>query len=453
MFSLYLYKLNDDQAFSYLPIKKKIELNTMVNEFDILDYFEFSSSDQVKQIMALGGKPDLKKIIIPTHLKDSLSQLKNSNSRLFELFHAIGHLINNHIENDSLNSIKMELSSDNYTGYNLNRLGFNLAFCKTTLRNIELDANKSRPELYKQREQAFVMGWERFNKEQELYIKKDSLPIYTFDLKKIDSLKAIAHTELSNNPLKSASAFSKAYQHSQGKYIKYLYSAFQQYALSTNHHPEIILIGNQLLKNGLGFLDNDSYLAFFKTLIEAYYKNGEFNESLRIIEFALTIDPLNLDIIMFRDKIYQIQLALDKRIITLKEAIKIKPSSAYLYFELGNVFAQKKESIESAKYYKRALVLEPEYTIVRIQLSEVYINEAYKLTKVVQKEINSNTSHFNVNSSIEIIKQLWTKAEEVLTKGLKSPTKNKNLKAELKKLRKIKKSQALIYPIGKYYIF
>ncbi len=399
--------------------KNNVDINTFLNKGGIPKKFIIIKSEHDSQTIAVSILLDYSKknfLFIPKNLYDSIPKLLNNDEHLFELLHALGHFKNEHIKLDSTTRFNEELTADKFAGFYMNKLGYPLASIKSQIKEYAMLSKEFKYPNLNQRRDALEKGWEMYNLEQSFFDSTKALQLYPKDTLKIDSLLKLSLRESKNNHILSANSFLLAYQHSNGENIEALYQSFEQFVLAKADH-KIIECSNELFKVGIGFLDDEKYAKVYQNLAMAYYNLGLHTEALHFLDVAIGLDSKNIELLTIKSQIYTILADFNKSISFLKKAIKIGPASPDLFFKLANAYKNNNEPVKAITYYKRVLVMEADHINARINLAEVYINEAIDLRKTIRNTEIQN-SNYNFNALLQTTKELWEKAENTLIEGL-----------------------------------
>ena len=95
------------------------------------------------------------------------------------------------------------------------------------------------------------------------------------------------------------------------------------------------------------------------------FKNGEFEEAVRIWEDASRLYPDSYDTFVYLGAAYAQQARYNAAIGALKRASEIKPGSPRIHYNLGQAYEAAGVPREAWFEYKKALELDPRYGLAR----------------------------------------------------------------------------------------
>mgnify|MGYP001412731015 FL=1 len=136
--------------------------------------------------------------------------------------------------------------------------------------------------------------------------------------------------------------------------------------------------------------------------IAAIYRTKEdFDNSLKFLEKAKSIDPLDINLILLESNIRWEMGEVDMYQSLITKALEIEPNNVDLIFNLGVVNADKGDHEKAIEYYNKAIVMDPSYT-------KAYLNAAaLTLEKegAIIEEMNSlgmSTADYNRYDELKI---------------------------------------------------
>jgi tetratricopeptide (TPR) repeat protein len=448
-------QLNSVHSTSSLNKNKTDQIDSLLKGFGIERNFRLYTSDSLRGILAyvsVGKRIRIERaLIIPAKIFDSIPPENVKSIHSIALMHSIGHHVNEHSFSDISKMNQMHIEADKFSGYHMNKLGWSLDDCLRTIKQ-SMPGNNSLPTnpATKLRLLAFGEGWNRYSIEQSLYQKKKFVDFYPKNPKIEDSLITVAKEEFKVNPNLSANFFLKAYQYSNGRNLRALYNAYLQF-FAAKQFNDALLCTNELLKNGIGFLDEINYVLFYQRIGEAHFAQGNYNKALKFLTIAQDLDSNNSEITRLKSEIFDRQTNTDQLIEELEKTIKIGPASAELFFKLGEAHRRNKNPLEAIKFFKRVLLINPNYINARLALSKLYFKEGKDVVEVMHTTSTNDAINLDYDEIVKTQKKLWSNAESLLKEGLKLHPKDKRLKNELKDLKKAKRNQVIIYPNRTYY--
>ena len=169
--------------------------------------------------------------------------------------------------------------------------------------------------------------------------------------------------------------------------------------------------------------------------IAAIYRTKEdFNNSLKFLEKAKSIDPLDINLILLESNIRWEMGQVDMYQSLITKALEIEPNNVDLIFNLGVVNADKGDYEKAVDYYNKAIVMDPSYT-------KAYLNAAaLTLEKegAIIEEMNSlgmSTADYNRYDELKIEREnLYRSAIPYLEKVYELENDNLNAARTLKNI-------------------
>ncbi|MAK01691.1 MAG: hypothetical protein CMC17_04015 [Flavobacteriaceae bacterium] len=169
--------------------------------------------------------------------------------------------------------------------------------------------------------------------------------------------------------------------------------------------------------------------------IAAIYRTKEdFNNSLKFLEKAKSIDPLDINLILLESNIRWEMGEVDMYQSLITKALEIEPNNVDLIFNLGVVNADKGDYEKAVDYYNKAIVMDPSYT-------KAYLNAAaLTLEKegAIIEEMNSlgmSTADYNRYDELKIEREnLYRSAIPYLEKVYELENDNLNAARTLKNI-------------------
>ena len=169
--------------------------------------------------------------------------------------------------------------------------------------------------------------------------------------------------------------------------------------------------------------------------IAAIYRTKEdFDNSLKFLEKAKSIDPLDINLILLESNIRWEMGQVDMYQSLITKALEIEPNNVDLIFNLGVVNADKGDYEKAVDYYNKAIVMDPSYT-------KAYLNAAaLTLEKegAIIEEMNSlgmSTADYNRYDELKIEREnLYRSAIPYLEKVYELENDNLNAARTLKNI-------------------
>ena len=169
--------------------------------------------------------------------------------------------------------------------------------------------------------------------------------------------------------------------------------------------------------------------------IAAIYRTKEdFNNSLKFLEKAKSIDPLDINLILLESNIRWEMGEVDMYQSLITKALEIEPNNVDLIFNLGVVNADKGDYEKAVDYYNKAIAMDPLYT-------KAYLNAAaLTLEKegAIIEEMNSlgmSTADYNRYDELKIEREnLYRSAIPYLEKVYELENDNLNAARTLKNI-------------------
>ena len=169
--------------------------------------------------------------------------------------------------------------------------------------------------------------------------------------------------------------------------------------------------------------------------IAAIYRTKEdFDNSLKFLEKAKSIDPLDINLILLESNIRWEMGEVDMYQSLITKALEIEPNNVDLIFNLGVVNADKGDHEKAVDYYNKAIAMDPTYT-------KAYLNAAaLTLEKegAIIKEMNSlgmSTADYNRYDELKIEREnLYRSAIPYLEKVYELENDNLNAARTLKNI-------------------
>ena len=437
--------------FSSISEKDNRKIDSLLFQFGLEKKYRFMLSANYEGITALGGKDKndhpFRTIYITGKVLDStITPIENINL-FYELTHAYAHHLNRHDLNDTLRLKEKELLADSFAGYHLSKLGFPKDSVEALINNISSSQKSLKSIAIKDRFEALKIGFERRENELGLVSDIPFIAIFPENRKKVDSLLKIAREEYRTDYQLSAISFSKAFQYSNGKSLNALYEAFKQYYRAKDYKKALIY-GNTLLKKGAGFLEKASFALLYLEIGKANLAQDNYNQALEFLIVAQELNPDNSEITRLKSEIFDRQTKTEQLIEELEKTIVIGPASAELFFKLGEAHQRNRNPLEAIKFFKRVLLINPNYINARLALSKLYFKEG---KDVMHTTSTNDAIDLDYDEIVKTKSELWSKAEKLLKEGLKIHPKDKRLVKELKSLKKAKRNQVIKYPNKTYY--
>ena len=169
--------------------------------------------------------------------------------------------------------------------------------------------------------------------------------------------------------------------------------------------------------------------------IAAIYRTKEdFDNSLKFLEKAKSIDPLDINLILLESNIRWEMGEVDMYQSLITKALEIEPNNVDLIFNLGVVNADKGDHEKAVDYYNKAIAMDPTYT-------KAYLNAAaLTLEKegAIIEEMNSlgmSTADYNRYDELKIEREnLYRSAVPYLEKVYELENDNLNAARTLKNI-------------------
>ena len=169
--------------------------------------------------------------------------------------------------------------------------------------------------------------------------------------------------------------------------------------------------------------------------IAAIYRTKEdFDNSLKFLEKAKSIDPLDINLILLESNIRWEMGEVDMYQSLITKALEIEPNNVDLIFNLGVVNADKGDHEKAIDYYNKAIAMDPTYT-------KAYLNAAaLTLEKegAIIEEMNSlgmSTADYNRYDELKIEREnLYRSAIPYLEKVYELENDNLNAARTLKNI-------------------
>ncbi len=169
--------------------------------------------------------------------------------------------------------------------------------------------------------------------------------------------------------------------------------------------------------------------------IAAIYRTKEdFDNSLKFLEKAKSIDPLDINLILLESNIMWEMGKVDMYQSLITKALEIEPNNVDLIFNLGVVNADKGDHEKAVDYYNKAIAMDPSYT-------KAYLNAAaLTLEKegAIIEEMNSlgmSTADYNRYDELKIEREnLYRSAIPYLEKVYELENDNLNAARTLKNI-------------------
>ena len=169
--------------------------------------------------------------------------------------------------------------------------------------------------------------------------------------------------------------------------------------------------------------------------IAAIYRTKEdFDNSLKFLERAKSIDPLDINLILLESNIRWEMGEVDMYQSLITKALEIEPNNVDLIFNLGVVNADKGDHEKAVDYYNKAIAMDPSYT-------KAYLNAAaLTLEKegAIIEEMNSlgmSTADYNRYDELKIEREnLYRSAIPYLEKVYELENDNLNAARTLKNI-------------------
>ena len=169
--------------------------------------------------------------------------------------------------------------------------------------------------------------------------------------------------------------------------------------------------------------------------IAAIYRTKEdFDNSLKFLEKAKSIDPLDINLILLESNIRWEMGEVDMYQSLITKALEIEPNNVDLIFNLGVVNADKGDHEKAVDYYNKAIAMDPSYT-------KAYLNAAaLTLEKegAIIEEMNTlgmSTADYNRYDELKIEREnLYRSAIPYLEKVYELENDNLNAARTLKNI-------------------
>ena len=169
--------------------------------------------------------------------------------------------------------------------------------------------------------------------------------------------------------------------------------------------------------------------------IAAIYRTKEdFDNSLKFLEKAKSIDPLDINLILLESNIRWEMGEVDMYQSLITKALEIEPNNVDLIFNLGVVNADKGDHEKAVDYYNKAIAMDPTYT-------KAYLNAAaLTLEKegAIIEEMNTlgmSTADYNRYDELKIEREnLYRSAIPYLKKVYELENDNLNAARTLKNI-------------------
>ncbi len=171
-----------------------------------------------------------------------------------------------------------------------------------------------------------------------------------------------------------------------------------------------------------------------RSLAAIYRTKEDFDNSLKFLEKAKSIDPLDINLILLESNIMWEMGEVDMYQSLITKALEIEPNNVDLIFNLGVVNADKGDLEKAVDYYNKAIAMDPSYT-------KAYLNAAaLTLEKegAIIEEMNSlgmSTADYNRYDELKIEREnLYQSAIPYLEKVYELENDNLNAARTLKNI-------------------
>jgi serine/threonine protein kinase/tetratricopeptide (TPR) repeat protein len=132
------------------------------------------------------------------------------------------------------------------------------------------------------------------------------------------------------------------------------------YWMHYDHSVERLALAKQAVDKALELAPDlpEAHLA-----LGHYYYHGHLDYDRALEQFAIARkgQPNSSELMTFIGYVQRRQGKFEKAVVTLKEASKLDPRSARLYFHLGETFVLLRKYSEAERYYERAISLAPDW--------------------------------------------------------------------------------------------
>ena len=169
--------------------------------------------------------------------------------------------------------------------------------------------------------------------------------------------------------------------------------------------------------------------------IAAIYKTKEdFDNSLKFLERAKSIDPLDINLILLESNIRWEMGEVDMYQSLITKALEIEPNNVDLIFNLGVVNADKGDHEMAIDYYNKAIAMDPTYTKAYLNAAALTLEKEGALIEEMNS-LGMSTADYNRYDELKIEREnLYRSAIPYLEKVYELENDNLNAARTLKNI-------------------
>ena len=169
--------------------------------------------------------------------------------------------------------------------------------------------------------------------------------------------------------------------------------------------------------------------------IAAIYRTKEdFDNSLKFLEKAKSIDPLDINLILLESNIRWEMGEVDMYQSLITKALEIEPNNVDLIFNLGVVNADKGDHEMAIDYYNKAIAMDPTYTKAYLNAAALTLEKEGALIEEMNS-LGMSTADYNRYDELKIEREnLYRSAVPYLEKVYELENDNLNAARTLKNI-------------------
>ena len=169
--------------------------------------------------------------------------------------------------------------------------------------------------------------------------------------------------------------------------------------------------------------------------IAAIYRTKEdFDNSLKFLEKAKSIDPLDINLILLESNIRWEMGEVDMYQSLITKALEIEPNNVDLIFNLGVVNADKGDHEKAVDYYNKAIAMDPTYTKAYLNAAALTLEKEGSIIEEMNS-LGMSTADYNRYDELKIEREnLYRSAIPYLKKVYELENDNLNAARTLKNI-------------------
>ena len=412
-------------------IQAEKEVDSLFREFGLKRRFRLTPCEGVGEMQAIMIDPFIgimdRRIAYPGKWEGRLGYPQEDLQKLLRFGHMIGHQVMQHVILKELEEPESELAADHFSGYFMARLGIDELRVLNAQRLILADEPlDDRFPALEERRKALKQGLNQAA-DTSAYPLKWHLEQFEANGQLREEATATAETARSAGQWEAAfQNYVRAFQHSGGTDRGILDEALDC-AVKGQNATWAFEVLDLFMGMGLNALGSQGIQNFMYNRAYFHYMSNEDQKALKWLEYSQRNFPPNQREAYLSFQAYFRMGQKESAKESLKEAIRIGPRGADIYFNLGVLANDTGDRLLAIRSYHSVLANKPDYHNASLNLSSLYMYESNDMVNLLNQEADPAERDRILNARNGLLR----KAEEVLLKGLQYDPDNQMLLKQL----------------------